>query len=49
MGQKAKNGGTICLAPLGYLNVVDQFEFRQIRILAFDPVRAPLIRIIFEL
>ncbi|GAB2597108.1 recombinase family protein [Kribbella endophytica] len=49
MGQKAKNGGTIGLAPLGYLNVIDQFEFRQIRTVAFDPVRAALIKVAFEL
>ncbi|HEX3783108.1 MAG TPA: recombinase family protein [Pseudonocardiaceae bacterium] len=49
MGQKAKNGGTIGRAPLGYLNVFDHFEDRQIRTVDFDPIRAPLVKQAFEL
>ncbi|WP_430827844.1 recombinase family protein [Candidatus Protofrankia californiensis] len=49
MGEKARRGGTISQAPLGYLNVGEQFEGREIRSVAIDPERAPLIRIAFEL
>lgn len=49
MGEKAKKGGTIGRAPLGYLNVIDRFEGREVRTVALDPERAPLIRQAFEL
>ena len=49
MGQKAKNGGTLGRAPIGYLNVIDRAEFREIRTVAIDPERADLIRLAFEL
>jgi DNA invertase Pin-like site-specific DNA recombinase len=49
MGQKAKNGGTISKAPLGYMNVRDHVEGREIRTVAVDPERAPHIRRGFEL
>jgi site-specific DNA recombinase len=49
MGQKAKNGGTLGRAPLGYLNVFDRFEGREIRTISVDPERAPLVRLAFEL
>src|SRR5690606_34269730 len=37
MSQKAKNGGTLGRAPLGYINVFDRFEGREIRTVAIDP------------
>jgi site-specific DNA recombinase len=49
MRQKAKNGGTLGKAPLGYLNVRDRFEGREIRSIAIDPERAPFITLAFEL
>ncbi|CAI7977248.1 site-specific DNA recombinase [Frankia sp. Hr75.2] len=49
MGEKARRGGTLGQAPLGYLNVREQFEGREIRTVALDSVRAPLICLAFEL
>ena len=49
MGQKAKNGGTITRAPVGYLNTIEHFEGRQVRTVIIDPERGPLIRLAFEL
>ena len=49
MGQKAKNGGTLGKAPLGYLNVRDRYEGREVRTVAVDDARAPLVRVAFEL
>jgi site-specific DNA recombinase len=49
MGQKARNGGTIGRARLGYLNVLDRFDGREIRTIAVDPERAPLVQLAFEL
>ncbi len=49
MSQKAKNGGTLGRAPLGYINVFDRFEGREIRTVVIDPERAPLIKVAFEL
>lgn len=49
MGQKAKSGGTISYAPLGYLNVRDHVEGREIRTVAVDPERGPLVTRGFEL
>lgn len=49
MGQKARNGGTIGRAPLGYLNHTDHTPGREIRTIILDPERAPLIRLGFEL
>jgi site-specific DNA recombinase len=49
MKQKAKNGGTIGRAPLGYLNVRDRFDGREIRTIAVDPERAPFVQLAFEL
>jgi hypothetical protein len=49
MGQKAKNGGTIGLAALGFLNVRDHVEGREIRTVTLDPQREPLITQAFEL
>jgi site-specific DNA recombinase len=49
MGQKVKNGGSVGLAKLGYLNIRDHIDGREIRTVAIDPERAPLIRQAFEL
>jgi site-specific DNA recombinase len=49
MGQKAKSGGTLGRAPLGYLNVFDRSEGREIRTVTIDPDRAKLIKLAFEL
>lgn len=49
MGEKAKRGGTINKAPLGYKNVREDFEGRLVPSVAVDPERAPLIRQAFEL
>ncbi|HXC76970.1 MAG TPA: recombinase family protein, partial [Candidatus Acidoferrum sp.] len=49
MGQKAKNGGTVTRAKIGYLNVAaraDGYEFRSV---AIDEERAPFIQLAFEL
>lgn len=49
MGQKARNGGTIGRARLGYLNHIDRTDGRDIRTIIVDPERAPLIQLGFEL
>lgn len=49
MGQKVARGGSIGSAPLGYLNVRERFEGREVRTVAVDPERGPLIRVAFEL
>ena len=48
MGEKARNGGTLGKAPLGYINVRARDENgREIRTIALDEARAPLIRLAF--
>ncbi len=47
--QKAQSGGTPTRAPIGYLNVREIIEAREIRTVALDPDRAPLVRLAFEL
>lgn len=49
MGEKAKRGGTLGRAPLGYLNVRERFEGREVRSVDFDPERSPYVRQAFEL
>ena len=49
MGQKAKNGGTVAKAKIGYLNVREQIDGREIRTIALDDKRAPLVLKAFEL
>ncbi|MCG3757109.1 recombinase family protein [Amycolatopsis sp. Poz14] len=49
MGQKARNGGTIGRARLGYLNHIDRNDGRDIRTITVDPERAPLVQLGFEL
>ena len=48
MSEKARNGGTLGKAPLGYINVRAKDEHgREIRTVALDEERAPLIRLAF--
>lgn len=49
MAQKAKNGGTLGRAPLGYLNVTENIDGRKINTVAIDPERAPFVQLAFEL
>lgn len=47
--QKAKLGGTVTLAPVGYLNVVERVEgAKEVRTVAIDPERAPHVKWAFE-
>jgi site-specific DNA recombinase len=46
--QKAKIGGTIGKAPLGYLNVRRVESGRELRTVEIDPVRGPLMQWAFE-
>ena len=48
MGEKARNGGTLGKAPLGYLNVRARDENgSEVRTIALDEERAPLVRLAF--
>jgi site-specific DNA recombinase len=49
MGEKARRGGTLGRAPLGYQNIRDRFEGREVRSVAIDPERAPFVQLAFEL
>ncbi|MDH6277162.1 hypothetical protein M2118_000113 [Aurantimicrobium minutum] len=49
MGQKAKTGGTLGRAPIGYLNTIDRFDGREIRAVGIDTERAPFVKLAFEL
>src|SRR5215470_6837872 len=49
MTQKAKAGGTPAMAPLGYLNIREIVDGREVRTVAIDPERGPLIAEAFEL
>jgi DNA invertase Pin-like site-specific DNA recombinase len=49
MGAKARNGGTLGRAPLGYLNKRDLTEGRNIGTVEIDAERAPFVRLAFEL
>ena len=49
MGQKARAGGTIFRAPIGYLNATEGFDGRMVRSIAIDPVRSPYVKMAFEL
>ena len=46
--QKVRLGGTPTRAPLGYLNVIDRVEGREIRSVRTDQERAPHIQWMFE-
>ena len=48
MGEKARNGGTLGKAPLGYVNVRARDEHgREVRTVELDEERAPLVRLAF--
>ena len=48
MGEKARNGGTLGKAPLGYVNVRARDENgREVRTVELDEGRAPLVRLAF--
>jgi site-specific DNA recombinase len=49
MGTKARNGGTLGRAPLGYINQRDTSDGRNIGVVVFDATRAPLLKLAFEL
>jgi site-specific DNA recombinase len=48
MANKARNGGTIGRAKLGYLNRSTEVDGRKVNTVVFDPDRAPLIRMAWE-
>ena len=49
MGEKARNGGTLGKAPLGYVNVRGRDEHgREVRTVELDQERAPLLRLAFS-
>ncbi len=48
MANKARNGGTVGRAKVGYLNVRKRIEGREVRTIETDPERAPLIVMAFE-
>lgn len=49
MRNKAKNGGTIGKAKLGYLNIRKDVDGYLVNSIALDPERAPLVKEAFEL
>ncbi len=49
MGEKARRGGTLGRAPLGYTNVRERYEGREVRTVTLDPERAPFVKLAFEL
>jgi len=49
MGEKAKRGGTLGRAPLGYMNIRERFDGREVRTVVVDPERAPYVVMAFEL
>ncbi len=48
LSQKFKAGGTIGLAPIGYVNTAARIEGREVRTVALDSERAPLVLWAFE-
>ncbi|WP_428982895.1 recombinase family protein [Phytohabitans maris] len=49
MSYKHEQGGTLHRAPIGYLNVTESVDDRQVRTVVIDPKRGPLVRLAFEL
>jgi site-specific DNA recombinase len=47
--QKAQAGGTLGRAPIGYLNVREVIDGREIRTVGIDPERGPLVQLTFDL
>lgn len=48
IAQKAKNGGTHGVAPIGYTNTLSRVEGREIKSVALDPERAPHVKWAFQ-
>lgn len=48
LSQKFKTGGTIGLAPIGYVNTSSRVGGHEARTIALDPERAPLVQWAFE-
>lgn len=46
--EKAKQGGTPFQAPIGYVNVIERVNRREVRTVGLDQMRAPLVRWAFE-
>ena len=49
MGQKAKNGGTLGKAPIGYLNTLERLDGREFRSIGIDAERSPFVQLAFRL
>jgi site-specific DNA recombinase len=49
LAHKARKGGTIGYAPVGYLNVKEEFDGRKVNTVTIDPERSPYIIHMFEL
>jgi DNA invertase Pin-like site-specific DNA recombinase len=49
MGEKAKRGGTLGKAPIGYLNVREKVDGHEVRAVAVDAGLAPFVRTAFEM
>lgn len=49
IGEKAKKGGTLGRAPLGYKNVRELYDGHEVRTVELDEERAPLVRLAFEM
>lgn len=49
LGEKAKRGGTISRAPIGYVNYGERLEDREVRTVKLDEARAAFISLAFEL
>jgi site-specific DNA recombinase len=49
MSQKAKTGGTIGRAPIGYINSIDRYDGREIRSVTVDAERAPFVKHAFAM
>lgn len=49
MGRKARAGGTVSLAKIGYLNIRAEFKGKLVNTVGLDPERAPLLRKAWEL
>ncbi|MCA1682317.1 MAG: recombinase family protein, partial [Actinobacteria bacterium] len=48
MGQKARSGGTLGIAKLGYQNIRITHDGREIRTVTLDPERAPYVTMAFD-
>lgn len=49
MGRKARAGGTVSLAKIGYLNIRAEFKGKLVNTVGLDPERAPLLRKAWEM